>query len=84
MTIEIGQTVTFAPNPRFPDKFVTARVIHHRHDPRSGRGARPKARFGHESGWLDTIDAMGVKRSVRASRCRDAQPSPASTPTPKG
>lgn len=61
----IGRTVRFAPNPRWPDRVVEARVVRHRGD-RHIDGAR---RLESRGGWLDTVDADGFERSVRPSRC---------------
>lgn len=65
----IGKTVRFAPNPRFPNDLVDARVVRHRPDARmtSARSSEFNRCVG--MGWLDTIDEDGFERSVRPSRC---------------
>lgn len=63
----IGKRVRFAPNPRWPMRKIEAVVESVRMDPRSitSRGNVANA----NSGWLDTVDDAGTRRSVRPSRC---------------
>lgn len=59
-----GDRVRFAPNPRYPEKKIEARVERWRFDPR-----RPGQRESARAGWLDTVDDDGKMRSVRPSKC---------------
>jgi hypothetical protein len=67
----IGARVRFAPNPRWPDRTVDAEVIRHRRDSHFQHARRTNSALG----WLDTVDADGVERSVRPSRATVIQES---------
>jgi hypothetical protein len=68
-TFAPGDRVRFAPNPRWPDRKIEARIVRFR-DSRHFQDAR----CAHSTlGWIDTVDDADFERSVRPSRCELVQ-----------
>jgi hypothetical protein len=64
--VRIGDRIRFAPNPRWPDLQVEARVVRFRKDIHVIDTPRRRS----HQGWIDTVDDAGTERSVRPSRCQ--------------
>lgn len=64
--LQVGDRVRFAPNPRWPDDKLEARVVRFRKDARVAGAPRRRS----HAGWIDTVDDTGEERSVRPSRCQ--------------